>query len=176
MSVILWQRQEFLVAKFLSALNDKYTAAKSQLSVDPTIPTLQSAFSRLRRVSTISSSSTTSQSALAVPYMVSQGRGSTSGRGWGRVHGFPSCSHSRHTNHLNVAPRNSDDLLILRVPWSHHLHPSAIVIHVPPNATPKRTVTISAFEYEQLLQFSSASTTIAAPMSVIGIASLASSG
>lgn len=97
------QWEEFMVAKFLSGLNADLQPLRDSLMASDTIPTLSNALSRVLRVSTGRTESTSfASSAMSARGRGSYGgRGRGQGRGRGRGRGFHDrlCDHCGRSNH-----------------------------------------------------------------------------
>ncbi|KAL0311158.1 UNVERIFIED_CONTAM: Retrovirus-related Pol polyprotein from transposon RE2 [Sesamum angustifolium] len=149
------QWEDFLVAKFLSGLDNNLTVARDHLLASDSVPTLSNALARVLRVATgsfnsISSSGTTTESsAMAVrgrTRSFSRGRG---GRGRASITSTNSryCTHCGRTNHV------VDKYWIKhgKPEWVNTVTNGGEPVALEPSPNPSESVTLSREEYEQLL-------------------------
>ncbi|KAK4397606.1 Retrovirus-related Pol polyprotein from transposon RE2 [Sesamum angolense] len=147
--------EDFLVAKFLSGLDNSLKVVRDHLLASDSVPTLSNALSRVLRVATGSSDSisssapTTESSAMAVR---GRARPSSRGRGGrGRASNTPTnsryCTHCGRTNHV------VDKCWIKhgKPDWANTVTSGGDTAALEPSPHPSESVTLSREEYEQLL-------------------------
>ena len=140
-TVLKQQREEFLVAKFLSELDDSLSHVRQSFLSDSAVPSLTSAFARVLRVST-----TTAASDFSPTSVDQSARAASRGCGQGHGRNFPPCIHCTRTNHPSEQH------------WQEFGKPEiakpAIIAHasaIPIFETTSDVITVTKVEYDRSL-------------------------
>ncbi|KAK4390000.1 Retrovirus-related Pol polyprotein from transposon TNT 1-94 [Sesamum angolense] len=149
------QWEDFLVAKFLSGLDNSLKVVRDHLLASDSVPTLSNALARVLRVATgstdsVSSSGTTTESsAMAVR---GRARPSSRGRG-GRGRASTNPTHSRYCTHCGRTNHVVDKCWIKhgKPDWANTVTSGGDPAALEPTPHPSESVTLSREEYEQLL-------------------------
>ncbi|KAK4402403.1 Retrovirus-related Pol polyprotein from transposon RE1 [Sesamum angolense] len=149
------QWEDFLVAKFLSGLDNSLKVVRDHLLASDSVPTLSIALARVLRVATgssdsISSSGTTIESsAMAVR---GRARSSSRGRG-GRGRASNTPTNSRYCTHCGRMNHVVDKCWIKhgKPDWANTVTRCGEPAALEPSPNPSESVTLSREEYEQLL-------------------------
>ncbi|KAK4406517.1 Retrovirus-related Pol polyprotein from transposon RE1 [Sesamum angolense] len=149
------QWEDFLVAKFLSGLDNSLKVVRDHLLASDSVPTLSNALARVLRVATgssdsISSSGTTTESsAMAVR---GRARPSSRGRG-GRSHASNTPTNSRYCTHCGRTNHVVDKCWIKhgKPDWANTITSGGDPAALEPSPHPSESVTLSREEYVQLL-------------------------